>query len=120
MASTRTPSRKRAASQLAARQTPTTELTALARDAARIQIAACATAATTLAQWAEAADRFAQEIAGDLLRRVDGDDDSTPLVARVTEASGKYLRELTALPRAAADQFDMHLARQSTDHKEAR
>ena len=120
MASTRTPARKRAASQLAARQTPKTELTALARDAARIQIAACATAATTLAQWAEAADRFAQAIADDLLRRVDGENDGTSLVAHVTEASGRHLCELTALPRAAADQFDMHLARQSTNHKEAR
>lgn len=120
MASTRTPARKRPASPAVAQQTPKTELTAFARDAARIQIAAYATAATTLAQWAQAADRFTQAIADDLLRRLDGDDDGTPLIASVTEAGSEHLRELTALPRAAAAQFDTHLARPSTDHKETR
>jgi hypothetical protein len=120
MASTRTPSQKRDVSRAVAPQTPKRELTALVREAARIQIAACATAATALAEWAQATDRFAQAVADELLRRVDGENDDAALVARVTEAGGKHLRELTALPHAAADQFDMHLARVPTNHKESR
>jgi hypothetical protein len=120
MASTRTSPQKRDASRAADPQTPKRELSALARDAARIQIAACATVATTVAQWVQTTDRFAQAVADELLRRVDGENDDTALVARVTEAGGKHIRELTALPRAAADQFDMHLARVSTNGKENR
>ena len=119
MASTRTTSPKRRAPRKAP-QTPRRALTALARHAAHLQIAACTAASNTLARWAQSTDRLAQAVADELLRRVDGETDSAEMVARVTAASGTHLRELSALPRAAANQFDMRLARVSLDHKEVR
>jgi hypothetical protein len=119
MASTRTTSPKRRVSR-AAPQTPRQALTALARHAAHVQIAVCTTAANTLARWARSTDRFAQAVADDLLHRVDGETNSAEMVVRVTAASGTHLRELSALPRAAAKHFDMRLARVSIDPKETR
>ncbi len=120
MASTRTTTQKRRSAQTAAPQAPKQALGALARHAAHLQIAACTAAANTLARWAQSTDRFAQAVADELLRRVDGETDSAEMVARVTAASGTHLRELSGLPRAAADHFDMRLARVSIDHKEVR
>jgi hypothetical protein len=119
MASTRTTSPKRRVSR-AASQTPRQSLTLLARHAAHIQIAAGTTAAHTLAEWTQTADRFAQTVADELLPRVDGETDSAELAARVTAAGSTHLREISALPRAAADHFDARLARASTIHKEVR
>ena len=120
MASTRTSSKKRRASRTAAPQTPKQELTALARRVARVEIAAGTTAANTVAQWAQTTDRFAQVVADAMLRRVDGETGSAEMVSRVTAASSVHLRELSALPRAAADHFETRLVRASIDHKEAR
>jgi hypothetical protein len=119
MASTRTTSPKRRAPRKGP-QTPTRSLTALARHAAHIQIAAGATAANAFAQWAETADRFAQALADELLRRVDGDTDAAQMAARLTAAGTTHLCDVSALPRAAADHFDTRLARMSTHHKEVR
>jgi hypothetical protein len=80
-----------------------------------MQIAAVAAAATSLASWAQAANRFAQVVGDELLRRVDGETDSAELVARLSRATNSHLRELSALPRAATDHFDARLARVQTD-----
>jgi hypothetical protein len=117
MASTRSTSQKRRASRA---QPPPPALGVLARRAARMQIAAGTAAASTLAQWALAADRFAQAVADELLRRVDGETDSATMAAGLTAAGGAHLHDLSALPRAAADHFDTRLARVSANHKEAR
>jgi hypothetical protein len=118
MASTRITSQKRRGSPAAAPQTPKVAFTALARHGAHIQLAACSAAASTVAQWAQSADRFAETVVDELIRRVDGKTDSAEMAARVTAASGRHLRELSALPRAATDHFDTRLARISIDHKE--
>jgi hypothetical protein len=120
MASTRTTTQKRRSAQTAAPQAPKQALGALARYAAHLQIAACTAAANTLARWAKSTDRLAKAVADELLRRLDGETDSAEIVARVSAASGTHLRELSALPRAAANQFDKRLARVSIDHKEVR
>jgi hypothetical protein len=44
-----------------------------------------------------------------------GEIDSAELVVRVTTAGSTHLRELAALPRAAADHFDTRLARVSAN-----
>jgi len=119
MASTRMNAQKRDAPRVAPRQTPRQAL-ALARDAAHIQVAACTTAVNTLVEWARATDRFAEAVADELLRRVDGETDSAEMVARVTAAGDVHLHELSALPRAAANHFDTRLARASINHKELR
>jgi hypothetical protein len=82
---------------------------------ARVQIATCTATATTLLAWAEAADRFAQAVGDELARRLDGEMDSTELFARVATAGGSHLRELAALPRAAANNFDARMRRASID-----
>jgi hypothetical protein len=120
MASTRTTTQKRRSPRTAPPQAPKQAVRALARHAAHLQIAACTAAADTLARWAQSTDRFAQAVADELIRRVDGETDSAEMVARVTAASGTHLRELSALPRAAANHFDTRLARVPIDHKEVR
>jgi hypothetical protein len=116
MASTRSNAPTRRAAGSAPAETPTTALMTLARRGARIQIAACTTAAKTLTAWVQSADRLAQAVGDELLRRVDGETDSAELAARLTAASSTHLRELTALPRAAADHFDTRLARVPIDN----
>jgi hypothetical protein len=120
MASTRINAQKRRAPRVAPRQTPRQALAALARDAAHIQIAACTATANTLVEWARATDRFAQAAADELLRRVDGETDSAEMLARVTAAGDVHLRELSTLPRAAANHFDARLARAAINHEELR
>lgn len=98
---------------------PTTAFLTLVRRGARFPIAAATTATRTFNHWAQSADRFAQTLGDELLRRVDGDTDSAQVAARVTTAASTHVRELTALARAAADHFDMRLARVPTANKEA-
>ena len=115
MASTRSIAATRAAGRSAPADTPRQAFLALVRHGARIQIAACTAATTTLTEWAQTADRYAQAVAGELLHRVDGETDSAELLARLATASSVHLRELIALPRAAADHFDTRLARVPID-----
>lgn len=91
-------------------------LLALVRHGTRLQIAAATAAAETLVEWAKTADRLAQTLGDELLRHVDGETDSAELVARITTAGSTHLRELAALPAAAANHFDTRLARASTDN----
>jgi hypothetical protein len=116
MASTRSKVTTRRAAGSAPADTPNQAFLALVRHGARIQIAACTAAAKTLTEWAQTADRLAQAVGDELLRRVNGETDSAELVARITTASSTHLRELTALPRAAADHFDTRLARVPIDN----
>jgi len=120
MASTRSNATTARRSSSASAETPTTPFLTLVRRGARLHIAACTTAAWTFTRWAHSADRLAQSVGDELLRRVDRELSSAELAARVTAASSTHLRELTALPRAAADHFDARLNRASFDSKEAR
>jgi hypothetical protein len=115
VASTRSNATTRRAAGSALADAPKQAFLALVRHGARIQIAASTATAKTLTEWAQTADRFAQAVGEELLRRVDGETDSAELVARITTASSTHLRELTALPRAAADHFDTRLARVPID-----
>jgi hypothetical protein len=95
--------------------TPRAALSVVAFHAARVQIAAVSAAGTVIAGWAQAGDRFVQAVGDELLRRVDGETDSRELIVGVAAATRVHLRELTTLPRAAADHFDTRLAHESTD-----
>jgi hypothetical protein len=118
MASTRSnTSRQRRALREAPSETPKAALTALAQRGARIQIAAGTAAAKTVADWAQATDRFAQTVGDELIRRVDGESDSPELAARLTAATSSHLRELAALPRTASDHFDARLGRAPIDQR---
>jgi hypothetical protein len=108
--------RRRGAQDETPAETPKSALTELARRSARIEIAACTALAKTLADWAQAADRLAQSVGDELLRRVDGETDSPELVAHLMAATSSHLRELSSLPRAATDQFDVRLAGAPTEN----
>ena len=94
-------------------ETPRGALVGLARHTARIQIAALTATGNAVAGWAHAADRLAQSVGDELLRRVDGEVDTGELIARVASATNVHLRELTTLPSAAADHFNTRLSRVS-------
>jgi hypothetical protein len=115
MASTRSTSATRSAARPASAETPRDALVALARHTARVQIAAVSAAGNAIAGWAHAADRFAQAIGDELLRRVDRDTDSRELIVGIASATHVHLHELTALPSAATDHFDARLSRASID-----
>jgi hypothetical protein len=104
------------ATDLVGPETPKDALMAVARHTARIQIAALSAAGNALAGWARAADRLAQAVGNELLRRVDGEGDSRESIVLVASATNAHLRELTELPRAAASHFDARLGRASVDN----
>jgi hypothetical protein len=121
MASTRSSTtRQRRAAREAPNETPKAALAALVNRGAHIQIAAGAAAAKAVAGWAQAADRYAQTVGDELIRRVDGESDSPELVARLTAATSSHLRELAALPRTASDHFDARLGRAPIDHRSSK
>ena len=111
MASTRSNSRKRSA----ATETPKDALANVARHGAHIQIAALTATVSVIAGWARAADRLVQAVGDELVRRVDGETGSRELVVQVASATDAHLRELAALPSAAANHFDARLSRVSSD-----
>jgi hypothetical protein len=113
MASTRSKAKSRSTTPSASAETPRDALVALARHTARIQVAALTATGRALAGWAYATDRLAQAVGDELLRCVDGETDSGELIVRVASATNVHLRELTALPSAAADHFNTRLARVS-------
>jgi hypothetical protein len=115
MASKRSTATTRSAARSASAETPKDALVALARHTARIQIAAVSATGNAIAGWAHAADRFAQAIGDELLRRVDRDTDSRQLIVGIASATHAHLHELTALPSAAADHFNTRLSRVSID-----
>jgi hypothetical protein len=115
MASNRSTATTRPARRPPSAETPRDALAALARHGARIQIAAIAATGKAIAGWAHAADRLAQAVGDELLRRVDGETDSGELIVRVASATNVHLRELTTLPSAAADHFNTRLSRVSTE-----
>jgi hypothetical protein len=118
MASTRSNTTTSRVAHFAPTETPKQAFFELARDGARIQIAAWTTLAKTLTEWTQSADRLAQAVGDELLRRVDGDTDSAEMAAGVTTASGAHVRELRALPRTAADHFDTRLTRLPSEEEE--
>jgi hypothetical protein len=113
MASNRSTAATRSPTQLASAETPRDAVVALARHTTQVQIAAVSAAGNAIAGWARAADRFAQTIGDELLRRVDRDTDSRELIVGVASAAHVHLHELTTLPSAAAHHFDTRLARVS-------
>jgi hypothetical protein len=116
MASNRLTSDASSATDQVETETPKDALMAVARHTARIQIAALGAAGNALAGWARAADRLAQAVGNELLRRVDGECDSRESIVRVASATDAHLRELTELPRAAASHFEARLGRASVDN----
>jgi hypothetical protein len=115
MATTRSNLASRSTAELTSGQTPSRALASVARQGVRVQIAAFTAAGKAITGWAHAADRFAQAVGDELLRRADGETDSRELIVGVASATTVHLRELAALPSAAASHFDTRLSRTSTN-----
>ena len=111
MASTRSTQRTQLRQTTSPTESPRDALAALARRAARLQIAGCTAVAMSFAGWALAVDRFAQVFGDELLRRIAGETDSAELAVGLSRAASSHLRELSRLPRTAADHFDARVAR---------
>jgi hypothetical protein len=112
MTSSRSRTTKRAArtTDVPAVETPRDALVSLARHTARIQIAAATAAARLAVGWAHSADRYAQTVGDELLRRVESQTGSTELIVRLASATSTHLREVTTLPSTAVDHFNSRLA----------
>ena len=115
MASNRSNLKSRSAAPPVSAETPTDALVTVARHGVRIQIAALGAAGKAITGWAHAADHLVQAVGDELLRRVDGETDSRELIVGVASATNAHLRELAALPSAAANHFDTRLSRASID-----
>jgi hypothetical protein len=113
-------SKPRPAAHSASTEAPRDALVAVVRHAARIQIAAATAVGTALAGWARAADRLAQAVGNEVLRRVDGEADTDQLVVNVASATSVHLRELTAVPTAAVDRFNKRLERDRSTTRRSR
>jgi hypothetical protein len=116
MASNRSNAKTRAGAAPVRVETPRDALAAVARQTARIQLAALTTAGTLVVGWAQAVDRFAQTVGDELLRRVAGESDSRELIVGVAAATNAHLHELAVLPSAAANRFDTRLSRVAIDN----
>jgi len=116
MASIRSRAQTGAAAQPVAAETPKHALAIVARHGMRIQIAAVSATTKAVAGWAHAAHQLVQAVGDEVLRRVEGETNSRELVVRVAGATNVHLRELAALPSAAADHFDARLSRVPIDN----
>ena len=85
--------------------------------AARIQLASITAASKFLAGWAQAADRYAQELSDELLARARGETASSELIGRLATASSLHLHEITALPNIAVRHFNRQLTNTAKPRK---
>jgi hypothetical protein len=92
-------------------ESPKRALASVAVHATRIEIAAVTAMGKLLAGWAHAADRYAQEVGDELLRRVSGETASSEMLVRLAAATNSHLRDVTALPNVAVTHFSGELAR---------
>jgi hypothetical protein len=83
----------------------------LVAHAARIQLATLTAWSKFLVGWAQAADRYAQAISDELLGRIRGETASGELLGRLASATSQHLREVTTLPNAAVNHFNMELTK---------
>jgi hypothetical protein len=74
-------------------------------EAARTQLAAITAVTKFWAGWAESADKYSRAISQELTSITDGEANSKEAIARLSDLTREYLRELTELPNAAVRQF---------------
>ena len=92
-----------------------TVVTAMAREGARIQLAALSAAGKALTGWARAADQLTHTVGDELLRRIDCETASRELIVGVSAAATVHLHDLAALPCAVANHFDARQTRAPID-----
>jgi hypothetical protein len=85
--------------------------------AVRIQLASITAASKFFAGWAQAADRYAQELSDELLARARGETASSELIGHLATASSLHLHEITTLPSIAVRHFNRQLASTAKSRK---
>jgi hypothetical protein len=78
-------------------------------EAARTQLAAVTAATTFWAGWAEKADSYSKSLGDELAKLEAEDGDPGELLARITDLTRQYLRDLTELPTTAVQHFNSQL-----------
>jgi hypothetical protein len=83
----------------------TEQVRAIVVEVARMELAAVTAALKFWGGWVESADRYTQKLNAELIRVSEGGADSKQFVARVTDVSRAYLREIISLPNVAVEHF---------------
>ena len=88
--------------------------------ATRVQLATLTSVSKFFVGWAQAADRYAQAVSDELLRRAHGEMASQELLGRLATASSTHLREVSALPTEVVSHFNAELAKQTKPRQQQR
>ena len=93
--------------------TQSQEIQKLIIEAGRTQLAAMSAVTKFWAGWAESADKYTQALSEELTRLSEGGTTSSDTVARATDLTREYLRELIELPSVALGRFSSEIERLS-------
>ena len=74
-------------------------------ETARIQLAAMSSVIKFWSGWAQSAEKYTQSISDELAVINDGGTPSESTLSKLSDLTREYLRDLSKLPVAAADQF---------------
>jgi hypothetical protein len=85
------------------------ELKDVLTDASRMQFAAVSAAVAFWSGWTESAAGYARGMADELTELSGGDASTDDVIGRMVDLNREYLRKLTELPPAAAEQFDQEI-----------
>ena len=81
--------------------------------ATRVQLATLTSVSKFFVGWTHSADRYAQAVSDELLRRAQGETAPHELLGRLATVSSRHLREVTALPTDVVSHFNSELAKQT-------
>jgi hypothetical protein len=87
----------------------TDQLREILVESARTQLAAVAAAIKFWAGWVESADRYTHAIADELAKMEREEGESGDLVARLSDLTREYVRNMTTLPAVAVQHFSEQL-----------
>jgi hypothetical protein len=79
----------------------------------RVQLATLTSVSKFFVGWTQSADRYAQAVSDELLRRAQGETAPHELLGRLITVSSRHLREVTALPTDVVSHFNSELAKQT-------
>jgi len=79
----------------------------------RVQLATLTSVSKFFVGWTQSADRYAQAVSDELLRRAQGETAPHELLGRLVTVSSRHLREVTALPTDVVSHFNSELAKQT-------
>ena len=81
--------------------------------ATRVQLATLTSVSKFFVGWTHSADRYAQAVSDELLRRAQGETAPHELLGRLATVSSQHLGEVTALPTDVVSHFNSELTKQT-------